>query len=75
MVVRKLGTQNQMHFACEERTPPLPILLPCPLTLKPIIVRTYRSHHGVTKNDLHVMASKLVEKVKKDKASVLEEQH
>lgn len=39
------------------------------------IVRTYRSHRGVTKNDLEQMVKKLVAKVTSEKASALDERH
>ena len=39
------------------------------------IVCTYRSHRGVTKNDLQLMVSKLVEKANRDKASALDQRH
>ena len=39
------------------------------------IVRTYRSHRGVTKNDLQTMVTKLVNKVKTERATAIDERH
>ena len=39
------------------------------------VVRPYRSHRSVTKNDLETLVTKLLSKIKSDKACALEEQH